>query len=243
MEIIEMQVRVLGRDGLYRLHPVLIKTNDELILVDCLYPGNYDALETAISDAGFDIRALTKIFITHADHDHIGTLSAILDVCPDIDIFASEKEAPYLTGAKKWYRQEAAETLLSIATGEKLAQIQELISYFKTVKIVPSVSMLKIGRCDFCPDLEIIATGGHTHGHISIYSHELKALIAGDALIVRRGLLDVAELQYAMDKPAVFETVACLSTYEIETVYCYHGGAIHGGISEQLEGIMKSYQK
>lgn len=48
----------------------------------------------------------------------------------------------------------------------------------------------------------ICFTPGHTPGHISLYFLQSKTLVAGDAVVIENGVLDIANPQFALDLEA-----------------------------------------
>ena len=54
------------------IHPVIFFNDSELILCDTGYPNQIDKINEELNKAGFSIMDITKIVITHHDHDHIG---------------------------------------------------------------------------------------------------------------------------------------------------------------------------
>lgn len=58
---------------------------------------------------GLSIKDITKIIITHSDHDHMGSLKLLLDENPNIEVMASKEQAKYITGKEKSLRLIEAE--------------------------------------------------------------------------------------------------------------------------------------
>lgn len=89
--------------------PTVIVDNNEVILVDCGYPYFRDKIEEAMNKEGLSIKDITKIIITHSDHDHMGSLKLLLDENPNIEVMASKEQAKYITGKEKSLRLIEAE--------------------------------------------------------------------------------------------------------------------------------------
>ena len=66
------------------IHPVILKNDNEMILVDCGYTGFMPVIENAIKAEKLDCKQLTKILITHHDHDHMGALADFKQKYPSI---------------------------------------------------------------------------------------------------------------------------------------------------------------
>ena len=77
------------------IYPTFLKDDNELIMIDCGYPDSVSKLENAMHKIGLSLNQLTKIIITHHDHDHMGALREIKERYPVIEILCSKEEAPY----------------------------------------------------------------------------------------------------------------------------------------------------
>ena len=53
------------------IYPVIIQSDKENILIDCSTSGSLPLLEKEAEKNNFDLSNLTKIIITHHDHDHM----------------------------------------------------------------------------------------------------------------------------------------------------------------------------
>lgn len=96
------------------INPTLLKDDNELILIDCGYPDSLLNIENEMNKNGLSLSQLTKIIITHHDHDHMGALRDIKDRYPAVEILCSKEEAPYITGLRKSLRLQQAEAIQEI---------------------------------------------------------------------------------------------------------------------------------
>ncbi len=82
MKIIEglemLQIPAVLANGPGSIYPVIISGGEAVILVDAGLPGQAELIREEALKAGIPFEKLGKIIITHADMDHIGSLSAIL---------------------------------------------------------------------------------------------------------------------------------------------------------------------
>ncbi|MDF2543061.1 MAG: metal dependent hydrolase [Herbinix sp.] len=217
------------------IYPVILKDDHELILVDCGYADFLPKLELAVKEKGIDLMALTKVIITHHDHDHMGSLAAIRKKYPNVQVIASEEEAPYIEGKVKSLRLEQAEQIqlqLSPEQQEEGRAFQEILRAVENVEVTLTV---KDGDCiDCCGGIEIVETPGHMPGHISIYVRESKVFISGDALVIENGKLEIAAPQYTLDLIEAKRSISKLRDYDIQKIICYHGGDYSGDIAKVL---------
>lgn len=217
------------------IYPVILEDGNEMILIDCGFPNFLTLIEENALGKDVNIKNLSKIIITHQDYDHMGALAEFKRKYPKIKVLASEEEAPYIDGSKKSLRLQQAENIYaSLSENEKI----KADCFHKTLKSIESCNVdIKLkdkDYFDFCGGIEIIATPGHIPGHISIYHKESKSLIAGDALVVENGELDIA-LQYALDIKEARNSVKKFLNYDIERIICYHGGIYEN----EIIGVLK----
>ena len=76
-------------------------------------------------------------------------------------------------------------------------------------------------------------------GHISLYLHNDKTLISGDALTMENNNLAMANPQYTLDMATAKESIKKLLTYDIEQIICYHGGSYTGNCRAALQRLVR----
>lgn len=207
------------------IHPVILKDDNELILIDCGYTGFLPVIEDAFKAENLDISQITKILVTHHDHDHMGALADFKLKYPNIKVIASEIEAPYIEGKKKSLRLEQAEELQNNLNGEEKSFGEAFCKILKSVKPTNVDILVHDGEfMDWCGGCEILATPGHTPGHISLYLKNKKTIIAGDAAVLENNQLVIANPQFTLDIESAKESIAKILNYGVETIICYHGG-------------------
>ncbi|MBH8597274.1 MULTISPECIES: MBL fold metallo-hydrolase [unclassified Thermoactinomyces] len=228
-------------DGLKQVYtPVLIQDEHEMILIDCGYPNSGDHLEKAAEQAGVSLSGLTRVIVTHHDLDHAGALSGLKKKYPHIEIIAHELERPYIEGKKKSLRLEQAEAMLAVIKNEEKADAERFISFLQTYEPATVDRTVVAGeRLPWCGGIEIVHTPGHMPGHISLYLLFSKTMIAGDAVVVEHGRLNIANPQYTLDMEEALRSVRRLLDYDIDHLICYHGGTFHGDIKNALKQLIQ----
>lgn len=88
--------------------------------------------------------------------------------------------------------------------------------------------------------LEVIATPGHTPGHISILDPTGAALIAGDAIVGENGGVGGPVEQFTADLETANESVVKLAGLDFEVVYFGHGEPVTSGASTQVAELASS---
>jgi len=140
-----------------------------LTLVDTGTRFHASALIGGLRDAGFELRDLDRILVTHYDVDHVGGLSAFDGV--DVTIYVGATDAPFVTGERK----------------APLSNHKGLIQRLGRPLISPPdnpVEPLEDG--DTVGTFTVYETPGHTPGHVCYVSETLSAAFLGD-LVVERG--------------------------------------------------------
>jgi glyoxylase-like metal-dependent hydrolase (beta-lactamase superfamily II) len=225
------------------IYPVLLKDENELILIDCGYPDSMSKLENAMQKYGLSLSQLTKIIITHHDHDHMGALKDITQEYPQIEVLCSKEQAPYITGKRKSLRLQQAEDIQNTLPEDKKEygiQFQKVIS---SVKKVDEVSIIDSGEIlPYCGGIEVVDTKGHMPGHISLYVKQEKTLISGDALVNEGGKLRMAVPEYALNMEEAKDSIRNLENYDIEKIICYHGGVSEIDVKSSLIKIVASFK-
>ena len=86
-------------------------------------------------------------------------------------------------------------------------------------------------------DLRVIATPGHTRGHISVLDETAGVLVVGDALRTDGGLLAGSNPQFTEDGAAAAATVAKLGALTFETLLPGHGEPILSAASAAVRTL------
>lgn len=221
---------------------VLLQDERDTILVDCGYPDFLPLLEKAALEHGVSLSSLTKVIVTHHDMDHIGSLAALKRAFPQIEIVAHELDAPYVQGEKTSLRIEQAKSTYADLPDEAKTQAEQFIHFLQSIEpaaVDRTVSHKEL--LPWCGGIEIIHTPGHMPGHISLYLPANKTLIAGDAVVIEQGRLDIANPQFAMELDEAIRSVQRLLAYDIEQLICYHGGLFSGDSRQALQQLLDSY--
>jgi len=95
----------------------------------------------------------------------------------------------------------------------------------------------------YCGGITVIATPGHTPGHISLYHAPTRTLIAGDAMVVTDCKLFGPNPQVTLDLDLATKSLRKLTQYDIATVICYHGGLYRGDANKRISAIGSSLER
>jgi glyoxylase-like metal-dependent hydrolase (beta-lactamase superfamily II) len=226
MDIIELPIQFEYEGQPYYIYPSLIVSGEELTLVDTGYPTFMPLIEKKIRELGYDPLNLKNIIITHYDDDHIGALYEFVEKYPSVTVIASEVETPSISGLVKSERLIQAEALLVEMPEEEQASGEEFVQLLKNLRHVPVNQTVREGEWILNGKCQVLATPGHTSGHISLYFPELSSVITGDAAVNEENELAVANPQYCLELASAKESLERLKALQARTYYCFHEGKL-----------------
>jgi glyoxylase-like metal-dependent hydrolase (beta-lactamase superfamily II) len=154
-------------------NPYLIVDADGLTLIDCGLPRSERKILTYITSLGYQPTDLKNILITHADGDHVGGLQPLQTASSAIT-FASQAEAQAI-------RQGRRSRPLNLKNWQK--PFFSLLMVFFKVKPALVEAILEDGQIlPILGGLQVVATPGHTPGHLSYYLPTQGVLFCGDSI-------------------------------------------------------------
>jgi glyoxylase-like metal-dependent hydrolase (beta-lactamase superfamily II) len=224
MKIIELPIEYEFNRQKNCIYPSLIIVNKELTLVDTGYTNFLTLIENEILKNGYEMKDLKNIIITHYDDDHIGSLYEFKEKYPWITIIASEIESKYISGELKAERLVQAEELLENMSNEDMEFGKWFIQQLKNLKPVLINKKVYDGDMILNNECRVVATPGHTSGHISLYFPRLKSIITGDAAVKENHELVIANPQFCLNVEKAEQSLIKIKNLKAENYYCYHGG-------------------
>jgi glyoxylase-like metal-dependent hydrolase (beta-lactamase superfamily II) len=133
----------------------LVREEDGFTLVDATLSGGARALIAAAEEAGGAIR---RIALTHGHGDHVGSLDALKQrLGESVEVLMPEVDARILAGEK-------------VVDGK-------LPGSWPKVETAPDV---RLSAGDRVGSLEVVASPGHSPGHVAFLDTRDRTLIAGD---------------------------------------------------------------
>ncbi|QQZ60262.1 MBL fold metallo-hydrolase [Paenibacillus sonchi] len=226
MKIIELPVEFEYNGQPNYIYPSLIVSENELTLVDTGYPGFLPFIEKEIVAHGYDIMNLKNILITHYDDDHIGSLYDFKAKYPSVTIMASGVEAECISGKVKPERLVQAEAMLEHMPEEQQGFGHWFVQRLKSLQHVSVDQTVHDGEWILNQQCKVIATPGHTSGHISLYFPELSSVITGDAAVRDGDELIIANPDFCLDRERADQSLNVLQNLQAKSYYCYHGGSL-----------------
>lgn len=241
VEMLEISAVIMGKVNV--INPALIWDEKTAILVDTGYPGQLALIREAIEKAGVSFAKLTHIILTHQDIDHIGSLPALLSESPQrVEVLATEVEKPFIQGEKRLLKISLE--AIDKAVKSLPAEIPEAKrkAFRAALENPPKAPVDKtIVDGEYLPyggGITVISTPGHTPGHICLYHHTSKTLIAGDAMRVMDGQLHLPDPHATLDMDEAIRSLKKLMKYDIDKVICYHGGLFQENVNERIAELV-----
>jgi glyoxylase-like metal-dependent hydrolase (beta-lactamase superfamily II) len=170
MRTITLTTNLLQLTRMPHIFPVncyLVREDDGFTLIDTTIGGSADAILRIAQQHGAPI---ARIALTHAHGDHVGSLDALHERLPAAEVLIGARDARFLAGERTLDPDE---------------QQGKLRGAYTTCATRPT-RLLAPG--DRVGSLEVIATPGHTPGHVAFFDRRDGSLIAGDAFQTRGGV-------------------------------------------------------
>lgn len=207
------------------VYPTLLWDNENIILVDCGFIRSLHILEEELRQHGLLLNQLTALVLTHHDHDHMGAAAALKKLNSNIKIYSSSAEAPFISAQEKPLRLCQAEEMQKILPPEQQNFGKAFCNMLRKVEPVGVDYLLHDGeRLDWCGGCRIIATPGHTPGHISLLMEKDSIVITGDAIALEGNQPVIANPQFTLDMEQATNSMKKLLSIKANSYYCYHGG-------------------
>jgi glyoxylase-like metal-dependent hydrolase (beta-lactamase superfamily II) len=221
------------------IYPALIWDADGLMLVDAGFPGQGGLIRAAMERAGADFDRLNRVYLTHHDLDHIGSLRELVAARQGrLEVLTHELEKPYIEGTQAPHKLAHMEANLAALPPEGQAFYPIMKTAFENSHTRVDRTLEDGAELDLCGGVLVIHTPGHTLGHSCLYVRQENTLIAGDALAVDDGRLTLPGSALNYDTLQAQASLRKLSAYPIETVICYHGGMVRGNCTEIIAALL-----
>ncbi len=152
--------------NIFPINAYLVAEDDGLTLIDTGLPGDGRGYQAHAASLGAPI---VRIVLTHAHGDHVGSLDELHSALPAAEIIASARDARFLRGER------------GLDPDEPQSPLRGSITTIKT----PLTRTVNVG--DRIGSLAVVATPGHTPGHIALLDTRDGTLIGGDAFMTLGG--------------------------------------------------------
>ena len=205
----------------------LVREDDGFTLVDTLLPRSADGILEAATQQGGTIN---RILLTHAHGDHVGSVDELVEKLGSVEMLISTRDARFIGGDR------------SLDPSEQQGKPR---GSWRTLKTKPSRT---IEPGEQIGSLEVLASPGHTPGHVSFLDTRDRSLIAGDAWVTLGGVatLDKPSWRFPLPamaswhKPTSLESSRQLRALEPSRLAVGHGPVIEAPGPKMDAAIAKS---
>ncbi len=160
----------------------LVREEDGFTLIDTNLSGSAGAIIAAAKEHS---RPIVRIVLTHAHNDHVASLDALRQALPDVEVAIGARDARFLAGDMSL---DAAEPQVKLRGGYQPCQTRP-------------TRLLEPG--DRVGSLEVVASPGHTPGHIALLDIRDRTIMAGDAFQTLGGIAVAGTIRWLFPLPAL----------------------------------------
>ena len=202
----------------------LIREDDGLTLIDTTVSGSGPGIIEIVGSLGSELR---RVLLTHAHHDHAGSLDALVTGRPALEIMLPAREARLLAGDHRLEPDEPQHEPGGVFTHSSAR----------------ATRFLRAG--DRVGLLLVIASSGHTPGHLSFLDTRDDSLIAGDAYanVSETIVSGVFIAQFPVSakvtwhKPMALESAKRLRDLQPKRLACGHGPVLENPLPAMIGAI------
>jgi glyoxylase-like metal-dependent hydrolase (beta-lactamase superfamily II) len=205
----------------------LVTEDDGYTLIDTLLPRSAKKILDTAARTGRPIR---RIILTHAHGDHIGSLDALAVALPRVEVIISARDARLLAKDR------------TLDPGEPSGRLRGSYPGARTAPTRTVVGGERVGS------LEVIASPGHTPGHIALLDTRDRTLICGDAFSTLGGLETSAHYNWRFplptfatwDRPLALASARALRALEPSRLFAGHGKVLHEPLAAMDAAIARA---
>lgn len=189
---------------------------DDHLIVDAAFGRNPRKILENLREAGYRPSDISTIVVTHSHPDHMGGLAALKEAS-GARVVALETEAPYIEGTRSLPSRGTLGKLLSPLMRSRPAHVDQLVR-----------------EGDRVGPFQVVATPGHTPGHLSLFDPGRSLVIAGDAVRVGPEYVGPSPARMNVDHAQAIESFRKIARMEFENLVAGHQDVVTGGASARL---------
>lgn len=228
----EILMKVTKREDLYQLaflpniFPVncyLFEEEKELTLIDAALPFSAKGIVSLARKIG---KPITKIVLTHAHDDHVGSLDLVREYYSESNVYISKRDARLMEGDRTL---DPSEPNTPIRGG--------------VPKKLKTRANILLNEGDRVGSLLSISTPGHTPGSMSFMDTRTKAIVTGDALQTRAGIAVAGKIQPFFPFPAFGTWNKDVAIESAEKIKAYNPSILAVGHGPMLSNPSDAIEK
>jgi glyoxylase-like metal-dependent hydrolase (beta-lactamase superfamily II) len=214
----------------------LVRESDSFTLIDTSIPGGARGMIAAARAIASE--PIARLLLTHAHQDHIGSLDALARALGEPQVAIGKREARLLPKKPAQDR--------SLDPGEPQCKVK---GGFPGAVTRPT-HLLSDG--ELYGSLRVVASPGHTPGHLAYFDERDGTLYAGDALVTLGGEVNVMGFGpwffpfgplVTWHRPTAVESVRKLAELPIRRIAAGHGRLVEGGPELLRDAVKRAEAK
>jgi glyoxylase-like metal-dependent hydrolase (beta-lactamase superfamily II) len=211
-----------------------ILEGEGLVLVDTGWPSRLKPLMRKARRAGYDLRQVKYIVLTHNHLDHACNAAALKKLS-GAELLAHSLDVPVIDGSSP--PPPGSEICI---TGKAMRMAPGIVSRVMSYHPVQVEHHLEGGdELDFLPGWEVLHLPGHTRGSMGLLNREKRWALAGDALSHLFGLLWLPTLAFSDSLTDIAVSIEVLRDLDLKALYPGHGPALTGDVKGKLDRFLQ----
>jgi glyoxylase-like metal-dependent hydrolase (beta-lactamase superfamily II) len=206
----------------------LVEEDDDLTLVDTNLTGSAESILQAAGRTG---KQIARIVLTHSHFDHVGSLDALAERLPGVEVMVGAREARLLARD------------MSLDAGEPSNSLMR--STYPGARTQPTATLAEGDRVG---SLEAVASPGHTPGHLAFIDTRDRSLYCGDAYAAMGAVETCARLNPrwpltwlgTWNKPTGLESARKLRALEPSALAPGHGKLVQDPVAAMDAAIKRA---
>jgi glyoxylase-like metal-dependent hydrolase (beta-lactamase superfamily II) len=238
--------------GIYRLGSdminwYLVDDGGRVTVVDAGVPGYWPQIDEGLNQIGRSRGDVAALILTHGDGDHVGVAERIRREF-DVPVYLHPADKPLAEEKKRKKTGGNPVSLLMHGAGRRILREfirQKALSYEKVAETKP---IAEGDTLDVPGNPAVVATPGHTNGHVVFHFPQHGVVLAGDALCTWNPIFGGTGPQlmpkaFNISTAQALESLGKIEQLEAQTVLVGHGEPWTGGTLEAVNRARTAPQR
>jgi glyoxylase-like metal-dependent hydrolase (beta-lactamase superfamily II) len=204
---------------------------DRVVLIDAAMPGRARAIWDYLAGQSHSPTAVSEIWITHGDIDHMGSVAALKEGS-GAELVAHRKDVPLLEGLED--RELGARPGAAIYQSLFNWAVRRLLRY------QPAAVDRAVEEGDDLGGWQVVHAPGHTAGSACFYHPQRKILIVGDALNYQQGRLGAPPALFSTDLAQAHASIQKIASLDFEVCCFGHGPPLMEDARQRVQAFADS---
>jgi len=221
----------------------LIEDRNSLVAVDVGTSAAADTIYNYLHEKPGTLPPLRMVTATHFHIDHVGGISRMVRLFPEVRVCFFTAVGDYLQRRKKialfplarWLKglvpvlmaeRNHLRNIAASLASDKVAIPLPLLRNLLPTRYSPECTLKEGHMLPYLPHWALIKTPGHTPDSICLYREDEGILISGDTILNMRGRGELNT--FCTDSEKIKESFQKLLPLKVQTVYPGHGEPLYG---------------